>query len=178
MIVAALLNFISDFNKLQDQDEDSSENSYIEKINLVDYSDHEGYSPVHAAVIKGSLSTIKVLLEHPAVNEYSAILDVNRHDQNCLHLAVRNGNMEVIDYLFQIVLSLENLDKNQMLEMNSKRPEFCLQNLISECMLEMKINSKVQQYLNNLAEKFNLKIERKSNSTSTFLRRQNTKKRK
>ena len=178
MIVASLLNFISDFKKLQDRGEDSSENSCIDKINLADYSDYEGYSPVHAAVIKGCLSTIKVLLEHPAVNEYSAILEVNRHDQNSLHLALRNGNMEIIDYLFQIVLNSENLNKNQMLEMSSKRSKFCLQSLINECMFEMRINSSVQQYLNNLAEKFNLKIDGKGNSKSTFLRRQYAKKKK
>lgn len=170
VIVALLLNFIWDLNKHQFskhlvENKNSKAHLVIDEIDLSEYSDHEGYSPMHAAAIKGSLSTLKALLQHPAVNAYKSILEVNRHQQTSLHLALRNGNMEVVEYLFEILLNSNSFQNTGKSNKNSETI-FSLRRLIHESMSEMKLSSEIKLYLKDLAKRHNIKIDIYKHPTS------------
>ena len=111
-VVMSLLAFITDYNNYTYIDSQPQQQQHQQKripIDLTEYGDQEGFSPLHAAVIKGSLSTVKILLQHRAVNAREEVLRLNRHHQTSFHLAIRNGNLKIFHYLLTRLLDKYSL---------------------------------------------------------------------
>lgn len=79
-------------------------NCLIELETDINKRDDAGFSPLELACMIGNLDIVKILIDH------NCDLNKNKHVYNALHIAAAMGRHEIVDFLLQIGMDVNDVD--------------------------------------------------------------------